>query len=115
MDIITDKCCALLSYCKLFFPHNTNYEMMACHEHGYLTFSFLSIKHPPLFQVYEVMANDDTLETLDEIPPHVWKGLPDYMKLGPSAINQNRIGEETKCGCSLPYFDFCMFHHGLKG
>ncbi|XP_029007591.1 PR domain zinc finger protein 2 [Betta splendens] len=33
-----------------------------------------------------------TVETLDEIPAHVWKGLPDCLSLGPSAVNQNRIG-----------------------
>ncbi|KAM3878022.1 PR domain zinc finger protein 2 [Diretmus argenteus] len=33
-----------------------------------------------------------TVETLGEIPAHVWRGLPDCMSLGPSAINQNRIG-----------------------
>uniref|UniRef100_A0A3Q3NBY3 SET domain-containing protein n=1 Tax=Labrus bergylta TaxID=56723 RepID=A0A3Q3NBY3_9LABR len=32
------------------------------------------------------------VETLDEIPAPVWKGLPDCLSLGPSAINQNRIG-----------------------
>lgn len=34
-----------------------------------------------------------TVETLEEIPAHVWKGLPDCLSLGPSAINQSRIGE----------------------
>lgn len=34
-----------------------------------------------------------TVETLDEIPAHVWRGLPDCLSLGPSAINQSRIGE----------------------
>ncbi|KAK2874209.1 hypothetical protein Q8A67_021362 [Cirrhinus molitorella] len=33
-----------------------------------------------------------TYETLDDIPAHVWKGLPNSMKLGPSAVNPNRIG-----------------------
>ncbi|XP_035008074.1 PR domain zinc finger protein 2 [Hippoglossus stenolepis] len=33
-----------------------------------------------------------TVETLDEIPAHVWKGLPDCLSLRPSAINQSRIG-----------------------
>uniref|UniRef100_A0A672ZZU1 PR domain containing 2, with ZNF domain b n=1 Tax=Sphaeramia orbicularis TaxID=375764 RepID=A0A672ZZU1_9TELE len=33
-----------------------------------------------------------TVESLDEIPPHVWKGLPDCLSLGPSAVNQSRIG-----------------------
>ncbi|XP_070693102.1 PR domain zinc finger protein 2 [Pempheris klunzingeri] len=33
-----------------------------------------------------------TVETLDEIPAHVWTGLPDCLSLGPSAINQSRIG-----------------------
>ncbi|XP_029907212.1 PR domain zinc finger protein 2 isoform X1 [Myripristis murdjan] len=33
-----------------------------------------------------------TVETLDEIPPHVWKGLPDSLSLGTSAINPSRIG-----------------------
>ncbi|XP_059184708.1 PR domain zinc finger protein 2 [Centropristis striata] len=32
------------------------------------------------------------VETLDQIPAHVWKGLPDCLSLGPSAINQSRIG-----------------------
>ncbi|KAG8007706.1 Kazrin [Nibea albiflora] len=33
-----------------------------------------------------------TVETLEEIPAHVWKGLPDSLSLRPSAINQSRIG-----------------------
>uniref|UniRef100_A0AAY4F031 PR domain containing 2, with ZNF domain b n=1 Tax=Denticeps clupeoides TaxID=299321 RepID=A0AAY4F031_9TELE len=33
-----------------------------------------------------------TLETLDDIPPHVWKGLPEDMMLRPSAVDGNRIG-----------------------
>ncbi|XP_074525799.1 PR domain zinc finger protein 2 [Halichoeres trimaculatus] len=33
-----------------------------------------------------------TVETLEEIPAHVWKGLPDCLSLAPSAINPNRIG-----------------------
>ncbi|KAM3621758.1 uncharacterized protein V6R79_015559 [Siganus canaliculatus] len=32
------------------------------------------------------------VETLDEIPAHVWKGLPDGLSLGPSAVNQSRVG-----------------------
>ncbi len=35
-----------------------------------------------------------TYEILDDIPAHVWKGLPDSMKLGPSAVNPSRIGEQ---------------------
>ncbi len=35
-----------------------------------------------------------TYETLDDIPAHVLKGLPDSMKLGPSAVNSSRIGEQ---------------------
>ncbi|XP_030634432.1 PR domain zinc finger protein 2 [Chanos chanos] len=38
------------------------------------------------------------IESLDDIPPHVWRGLPDQMRLRPSAVNQNRIGVwATKC------------------
>lgn len=33
------------------------------------------------------------VETLSEIPAHVWKGLPDCVSLGPSAVHQSRIGE----------------------
>ncbi|XP_069546927.1 PR domain zinc finger protein 2 isoform X1 [Brachyistius frenatus] len=33
-----------------------------------------------------------TVESLDEIPAHVWKDLPDCLNFGPSAINQSRIG-----------------------
>ncbi|KAK1901978.1 PR domain zinc finger protein 2 [Dissostichus eleginoides] len=32
------------------------------------------------------------VESLDTIPAHVWKGLPDCLHLGPSAINPNRVG-----------------------
>ncbi|KAG5275313.1 hypothetical protein AALO_G00146000 [Alosa alosa] len=31
-------------------------------------------------------------ETLEDPPPHVWKALPENMRLGPSAVNQHRIG-----------------------
>lgn len=42
----------------------------------------------------QVMAiTGGTVESLNEIPAHVWKGLPDYLNLGPSAVNQSRIGE----------------------
>uniref|UniRef100_A0A3B3ZKV8 Uncharacterized protein n=1 Tax=Periophthalmus magnuspinnatus TaxID=409849 RepID=A0A3B3ZKV8_9GOBI len=36
-----------------------------------------------------------TVETLDEVPPHMWAGLPDYLSLGHSAVNENRIGVWT--------------------
>lgn len=36
------------------------------------------------------------VENLEEIPSHVWKSLPDCLKLGPSAINQSRVGEYRK-------------------
>ncbi|KAJ0068925.1 hypothetical protein NL108_015160 [Boleophthalmus pectinirostris] len=36
-----------------------------------------------------------TVETLDEVPPHMWAGLPGYLSLGHSAVNQNRIGVWT--------------------
>lgn len=32
-------------------------------------------------------------ETLVDIPAHVWRGLPDGLRLAPSAVNPNRIGE----------------------
>lgn len=38
-------------------------------------------------------ASGAVVESLEEIPAHVWKGLPASLNLGPSAINQNRIGE----------------------
>ncbi|XP_056590832.1 PR domain zinc finger protein 2 [Triplophysa dalaica] len=31
-------------------------------------------------------------ETMNDIPAHVWRGLPNSMKLGPSAVDPNRIG-----------------------
>ncbi|KAK7925913.1 hypothetical protein WMY93_008223 [Mugilogobius chulae] len=34
-------------------------------------------------------------ETLEDVPPHVWEGLPDYLSLGHSAVNQDRIGVWT--------------------
>ncbi|XP_051531263.1 PR domain zinc finger protein 2-like [Myxocyprinus asiaticus] len=34
----------------------------------------------------------EAYETLDDIPVHVWRGLPNSMKLRPSAVNPNRIG-----------------------
>ncbi|XP_015237542.1 PREDICTED: PR domain zinc finger protein 2 [Cyprinodon variegatus] len=34
----------------------------------------------------------ESVECLEEIPAHVWDGLPDYLNLGPSAVNPNRIG-----------------------
>ncbi|XP_072308642.1 PR domain zinc finger protein 2 [Eucyclogobius newberryi] len=33
-----------------------------------------------------------SVETLEEVPPHVWVGLPEYLRLGHSATNRNRIG-----------------------
>jgi len=48
----------------------------------------------PSFVFEAVMAlPQGAYETLDDIPAHVWKGLPNSMKLGPSAVNPNRIGE----------------------
>lgn len=38
------------------------------------------------------------VETLDDIPAHVWKGLPDCLSLGPSAVNQSRVGESKSAG-----------------
>lgn len=34
-----------------------------------------------------------TVESLDEIPTRVWEGLPDCLNLGPSAVNESRVGE----------------------
>ena len=36
-----------------------------------------------------------TLETLDQVPAHVWKGLPDCLSLAPSAVDQSRVGESN--------------------
>ncbi|XP_011612284.2 PR domain zinc finger protein 2 isoform X2 [Takifugu rubripes] len=33
-----------------------------------------------------------SVETLDEVPAHVWEGLPDCLRLGPSAVNRSRVG-----------------------
>ncbi|XP_021465029.2 PR domain zinc finger protein 2 [Oncorhynchus mykiss] len=33
-----------------------------------------------------------TMETLADIPHHVWKSLPDGLRLSPSAVDQSRIG-----------------------
>lgn len=45
------------------------------------------------------------METLEEIPAHVWKGLPDCLSLRPSAVNQSRVGESEGAlvlfGCIL--------------
>ncbi|RVE73310.1 hypothetical protein OJAV_G00046690 [Oryzias javanicus] len=41
-------------------------------------------------------ASGAAVESLEEIPAHVWKGLPICLNLGPSAINQNRIGVWAK-------------------
>lgn len=35
------------------------------------------------------------METLDEVPAHVWKGLPAGLSLGPSAVDQSRVGESN--------------------
>lgn len=46
------------------------------------------------FPVSQMMAiTGGSVETLKEIPAHVWKGLPDCLSLGPSAVNQSRVGE----------------------
>ncbi|XP_048879223.1 PR domain zinc finger protein 2 isoform X1 [Brienomyrus brachyistius] len=37
-------------------------------------------------------AQGGLLETLEDVPAHVWKGLPEDMSLKHSAVNQNRIG-----------------------
>lgn len=54
-----------------------------------------TISHCAYFREYlDVMANSGgTVESLDEIPSHVWTGLPDCLSLGYSAVNQSRIGE----------------------
>ncbi|KAJ7998501.1 hypothetical protein DPEC_G00205580 [Dallia pectoralis] len=33
-----------------------------------------------------------TMEILSDIPHHVWKGLPDSIRLSPSAVDRSRIG-----------------------
>ncbi|XP_010880335.2 PR domain zinc finger protein 2 [Esox lucius] len=35
---------------------------------------------------------EGTMETLADIPHHVWKGLPDSIRLSPSAVDRSRIG-----------------------
>lgn len=32
-------------------------------------------------------------ETLVDVPAHVLRGIPDGLRLGPSAVNPNRIGK----------------------
>lgn len=49
-----------------------------------------------------------SVETLDEIPAHVWKGLPDCLSLGPSAINQSRVGEYEGALVLLCFIFFCF-------
>ncbi|MBN3301298.1 PRDM2 protein, partial [Amia calva] len=39
-----------------------------------------------------VVVPGGALETLDSVPPHVWRGLPDDLRLRQSAVNQNRVG-----------------------
>nr|XP_008288328.1 PREDICTED: hyphally regulated cell wall protein 3-like [Stegastes partitus] len=47
----------------------------------------------PEGDAHTVMAiTGGTLESLDDIPAQVWKGLPDCLNLRPSAVNQSRIG-----------------------
>lgn len=58
------------------------------------------------FHVSQMMAiTGGSVETLEEIPAHVWKGLPDCLSLGPSAVNQSRVGESDGAsvlfGCIL--------------
>ncbi|XP_026999735.2 PR domain zinc finger protein 2 isoform X1 [Tachysurus fulvidraco] len=36
-------------------------------------------------------------ETLVDIPAHVWRGLPDGLRLAPSAVNPDRIGVWASC------------------
>lgn len=46
------------------------------------------------FSALQTMAiTGGTVETLDEVPAHVWKGLPDCLSLRPSTINRSRVGE----------------------
>lgn len=45
------------------------------------------------FSVPQTMAiTGGTPETLDQVPARVWEGLPDCLRLGPSAVNQSRVG-----------------------
>ncbi|XP_013858337.1 PR domain zinc finger protein 2 [Austrofundulus limnaeus] len=37
-------------------------------------------------------VNGGTVECLEDVPAVVWKSLPDYLNLGPSAVNQSRVG-----------------------
>ncbi|XP_028260973.1 PR domain zinc finger protein 2 [Parambassis ranga] len=46
----------------------------------------------PTSAVSAMAITGGTVESLDEIPAHVWKGLPDSLNLRPSAINHSRIG-----------------------
>lgn len=47
-----------------------------------------------------------TMETLADIPHHVWKSLPDGLRLSPSAVDQSRIGE-----LKMSYFGFVLTSH----
>lgn len=46
-----------------------------------------------LFVCDRMAITGGTVETLDEVPAHVWKGLPDCLSLAPSAVDQGRVGE----------------------
>ncbi len=55
-----------------------------------------------MFHLLQIMAiTKGTVETLEEVPAHVWKGLPDCLRLGPSAVTQSRIGEYIQRSCSI--------------
>uniref|UniRef100_A0A096M3H0 PR/SET domain 2 n=1 Tax=Poecilia formosa TaxID=48698 RepID=A0A096M3H0_POEFO len=42
--------------------------------------------------VWIMAFSGESVESLEEIPAHVWSGLPEYLNLGPSAVNPSRIG-----------------------
>lgn len=53
------------------------------------------------------------VETLVDVPAHVWKGLPDGLRLGPSAVNPMRIGKVLYI-CIYLIYGSGYFRLGIK-
>uniref|UniRef100_A0A8C6T0E5 SET domain-containing protein n=1 Tax=Neogobius melanostomus TaxID=47308 RepID=A0A8C6T0E5_9GOBI len=79
-----------LFYIALFW---TLKDALHCTIHSLHTIHFLCIVVVAFVKIMDLSGG--AVETLDEVPPHVWTGLPNYLSLGHSAVNPNRIGVWT--------------------
>lgn len=51
------------------------------------------------------------METLDDVPEHVLRGLPEDVRLFPSAVDKTRLGECYNCEKRIKIFTLALINY----